>query len=314
MDARRLRFGAMLAATLGVVGLALALGVSRGGGEQGDVPTTATSATSAMALPANALRCTATTLGGSRTANAALAGDCDALLAMESTLAGTGTLNWEAGVALESWKGVTVEGMPKRVTRLELKEAGLTGTIPTQVGNLTGLTGLDLSGNGLTGAIPAELGSLTKLRTLALSGNALTGCVPNALWSVATRDIAYLRLDSCTAPTRLPRWQVVGAGTYYFDDYPTSHTGARLVITVGTERQIRWASTLYTTGDGEPGSVWFILVDVSSGKEFAYNAYTGETHERELLLPTGASGQADTAIIDAFFDRITNSMRMEDGP
>ena len=154
MDARRLRFGAMLAATLGVVGLALALGASRDGeqaGAQGAVPTTAQTT-----LPANPPTCTATTLGGSRAANAALAADCDALLAMESTLAGTGTLNWAPGLALGSWEGVAVGGTPKRVTQIVIhggkRMSRLSGTLPTQLGNLGGLTWLDLNGNRLRGA------------------------------------------------------------------------------------------------------------------------------------------------------------------
>ena len=217
MDARRLRFGAMLAATLGVVGLALALvlSASREGEQAGartavtPVPTTAPAA----ALPANPPTCTATTLGGSRTANAALAADCDALLAMETTLAGTATLNWAPATAMVRWKGVTVEGTPKRVTQLDLRGTGLTGSIPAQLGNLTNLTHLRLNGNALTGAIPTQLGSLAKLRTLALSGNTFTGCVPNMLWNATTSDLHRLRLESCTVAV-VVKGQEVGPGTY----------------------------------------------------------------------------------------------------
>ena len=218
MDARRLRFGAMLAATLGVVGLALALalGASREGeqaGAQGAVPTTAPAA----ALPATPPTCTATTLGGSRTANAALAADCDTLLALETTLVGTGVgrreLNWAPGRALTSWKGVTVRGTPKRVAKLSLRGSGLTGAIPAQLGSLTALTELNLSWNRLSGAIPTQLGSLTKLRTLALSGNTLTGCVPNMLWNATTSDLHRLRLESCTVAV-VVKGQEVGPGTY----------------------------------------------------------------------------------------------------
>ena len=271
MDARRLRFGAMLAATLGVVGLALVLGVSRGGGEQagaqGAVPTTttatatpspgsplgdapgvtlvtptaspastppasstpeisddshlgrratptpapvlagtvataptpatpATPTTSATSLPANPPQCTATTLGGSRTANAGLAGDCDTLLSIETTLKGTGQpwrgLNWEPGTAITGWKGVTVAGTPKRVTKLYLYASGLTGTIPTQVGDLTGLTELNLSWNQLTGTIPTQVGSLTKLTKLYLYGNRLTGSIPTQVGALTKLEQLYL--------------------------------------------------------------------------------------------------------------------------
>ena len=88
------------------------------------------------------------------------------------------------------------------------------------------------------------------------------------------------------------------------------------MITVGAGRQIRWASTLFISGggDGEPGSVWFILVDVSTGQQFAYNAYSAEANAGDILLSRGATGQADTRGVDAFFDRITTSARMENIP
>ena len=178
MDARRLRFGAMLAATLGVVGLALALGMS-GGGEGAGAQTTGTPATT---LPANPPRCTATTLGGSRTANAALAADCDALLAMKTVLWRTqpGYGEWSSTRPLASWHGVTVEGAPKRVTKLKIWGKEL-GVLPTQLGGLTGLTEVILYDNGLTGVIPTQLGDLTALRKLVLGGNGLTGSMPTQL-------------------------------------------------------------------------------------------------------------------------------------
>ena len=263
MDARRLRFGAMLAATLGVVALALALvlGASREGeqaGAQGAVPTTAQTT-----LLANPPTCTATTLGGSRTANAALAADCDALLAMEGTLAGTGTLNWAPALALGSWEGVAVGGTPKRVTQivihggkrtsrltgtlptqlgsltklvhLRLPGNRLTGSIPTQLGSLAALEGLDLSGNRLTGAIPTQLGSLAQLRTLALFGNTLTGCIPNMLWNATTSDLHRLRLESCTVAV-VVKGQEVGPGTYRL-----VRGSSALVFIVPTGLRMRYA-------------------------------------------------------------------------
>jgi len=213
MRARRLRYGVMLVVALGVVGLALALGMSGGGERAGEQA----AATPATVLLANPPTCTATTLGGSRVANAALAADCDALLAMESTLAGTGTLNWAPGLALGSWEGVAVGGTPKRVTQIVIhggkRMSRLTGTLPTQLGSLTKLVHLRLPGNRLTGAIPTQLGSLAKLRTLALFGNTLTGCIPNMLWNATTSDLHRLRLESCTVAV-VVKGQEVGPGTY----------------------------------------------------------------------------------------------------
>ena len=173
-------------------------------------PTTPTTAvTRATALPANPPTCTATTLGGSRAANAALAADCDALLLVETTLVGTGVfrreLNWAPGMAMTSWKGVTVGGTPKRVTKLSLNASRLAGAIPTQLGSLTALTELNLSRNRLSGAIPTQLGSLTSLTKLYLHGSGLSGAIPTQLGSLTALtelNLSWNRLSGAI-PTQL---------------------------------------------------------------------------------------------------------------
>ena len=130
----------------------------------------------------------------------ALLADCEALLDGKDTLRGTGTLNWATGTALGSWDGITVGGMPQRITKVELASESLAGSIPVGLGGLTGLTHLDLSSNSLTGSIPMELGLLHNLVSLKLSGNSLTGCIPIALQSVATNDLSSLSLLYCKPP------------------------------------------------------------------------------------------------------------------
>ena len=120
-------------------------------------------------------------------------GDCMTLLAAKDTLRGTGTLNWtvhywSVDVTIADWDGITSGGTPSRVTRMELEDEGLTGSIPVHLGNLLALTHLDLSDNSLTGGIPVELGLLQDLVELRLSGNSLTGCIPPALQGVPTND------------------------------------------------------------------------------------------------------------------------------
>ena len=71
---------------------------------------------------------------------------------------------------------------------------GLTGTIPPELGNLTGLVYLYLDGNRLTGPIPTRLRWLTSLKGLFLNKNQLTGAIPTQLGVLAA--LRELRLES----------------------------------------------------------------------------------------------------------------------
>ena len=105
--------------------------------------------------------------------NPGLMRDCFALLAAKDTLRGTGTLNWSVDEAIADWDGVTVAGTPQRVTKLELANKSLTGSIPASLGKLD-------------------------LTTLKLADNSLTGCIPVALRDVPTNDLDDLaRLPPC---------------------------------------------------------------------------------------------------------------------
>ena len=67
---------------------------------------------------------------------------------------------------VNSWHGVTVEN--SRVTKIELGKNSLSGTIPSELGELSSLQVLKLNNNFLTGTIPSELGSLSNLQVLWL--------------------------------------------------------------------------------------------------------------------------------------------------
>ena len=113
--------------------------------------------------------------------SAGIVSDCESLLAARDALAGSGRLNWSASTPIKDWDGVTVGGTPPRVVGLSVNSRGLDGTIPAELGDLTGLRRLDLFENRLTGPIPAELGKLVKLQSLNLSDNRLTGQIPSQL-------------------------------------------------------------------------------------------------------------------------------------
>ncbi len=138
-------------------------------------------------------------------ANPGLLADCKALAAARDTLQGTARLDWSSSKPIAQWQGVTVGGSPKRVQRLALDDLGLTGTMPADLGNLTGLDRLSMEYNSLSGPIPTTLGKLTGLTSLSLSGNGLTGAIPPALGGLSrltSLDLADNELTG-TPPTEL---------------------------------------------------------------------------------------------------------------
>ena len=63
-----------------------------------------------------------------------LLNDCTVLLAVQGALAGEAELNWNLTRPISQWVGVTLGGMPTRVTGLSLSK-GLTGRIPRRSAN-----------------------------------------------------------------------------------------------------------------------------------------------------------------------------------
>ena len=137
-------------------------------------------------------------------ANTGLANDCEALLDSKQTLEGTaGSLNWATFTPIAQWDGITLQGTLKRVTRLDIRHDGLNGSVPAELGRLSGLTYLNLRSNDLTGPIPSELGRLTNLRVLNLHSNMLSGDIPD-MSGIAGLEELYLPKNMLTGP--VPAW------------------------------------------------------------------------------------------------------------
>ena len=69
-----------------------------------------------------------------------LVADCVALLASRDALRGEAPLDWGGGLAIGRWEGVAVGGKPPRVTSLDLRDKGLTGSIPRTLGGMERLS------------------------------------------------------------------------------------------------------------------------------------------------------------------------------
>ncbi|KAI9120388.1 hypothetical protein K1719_007421 [Acacia pycnantha] len=86
-----------------------------------------------------------------------------------------------------------------------LRETGLIGTIPIQIGALHNLNYLDLSNNNLSGTIPPQIGALHNLTYLDLSDNNLSGTIPTqigALYHLTDLDLSNNSLSG-TIPTEI---------------------------------------------------------------------------------------------------------------
>ena len=104
--------------------------------------------------------------------------------------------NWLSNRPLGEWHGISTDA-DGRVTELSLYDNQLSGSIPSELGNLANLDTLSLYDNQLSESIPSELGNLDNLEYLYLGGNQLSGCVPAKLLDVPSNDGASLGLPSC---------------------------------------------------------------------------------------------------------------------
>jgi Leucine-rich repeat (LRR) protein len=85
----------------------------------------------------------------------------------------------------ESWQGlicsVNLSKSSCDIVSLELPYYKLSGTMPSELGNLVNLEALFLNANSLEGSVPSELGNLVKLKSLYLCVNSLEGSIPSEL-------------------------------------------------------------------------------------------------------------------------------------
>ena len=85
-------------------------------------------------------------------------------------------------------------------THLNLARNDLSGSIPTQIGDLTNLTELNLAWNDWSGPIPDEIGSLTNLTHLNLRGIGLSGSIPTQIGDLTNLTFLDLGWNDWSGP------------------------------------------------------------------------------------------------------------------
>lgn len=132
--------------------------------------------------------------------------ECEALVAIYNSANGVGwenNDNWLVNNMPSMWHGVYVES--GHVTKLNLINNQLIGTIPPELGDLNSLAGLFLGNNQLSGNIPPELGNLSNLTELYLYKNQLNGSIPPGLGNLTNLTVLNLQenLLSGSIPSEL---------------------------------------------------------------------------------------------------------------
>ena len=129
----------------------------------------------------------------------------DALTALYHATNGpewTNSDGWLNAVPLGEWRGVMTDD-EGRVTGLNLRNNGLRGELPPQLGDLVHLEALRLNRNELSGAIPPELGNLANLTDLRLNRNELSGPIPPQLGDLV--HLTELRLNQNQLSGEIPQ-------------------------------------------------------------------------------------------------------------
>ncbi|XP_052170793.1 putative kinase-like protein TMKL1 [Diospyros lotus] len=102
------------------------------------------------------------------------------------------------------WANLSIYKDPSlRLLSLQLPSAGLSGTVPRELGELSNLQSLYLGVNTLSGTIPLELGYSSSLSEIDLGGNLLNGSLPPSIWNLCDRLVS-LRLHGNSLSGSLP--------------------------------------------------------------------------------------------------------------
>ncbi|KAJ3269521.1 hypothetical protein HDV01_001325 [Terramyces sp. JEL0728] len=91
-------------------------------------------------------------------------------------------------------------GQLAQLAVLHLYQNDLGGTLPSSISKLSLLADLSLGGNGIKGSIPSEYGNLNKLSVMYLDSNQLTGAIPGSLGKLPAITILSMHANKLSGP------------------------------------------------------------------------------------------------------------------
>jgi len=99
--------------------------------------------------------------------------------------------NGDFSLPMNEWYGITLNANGC-VDKIFMNDASISGTLATEIGDLSEITEIDLMQNQISGNIPSSIGNLSKLKNLYLGFNQLTGAIPSSIGELANLETLSL--------------------------------------------------------------------------------------------------------------------------
>ena len=208
--------------------------------------------------------------------------------------------NWMSStISVCSWYGIMCNENGE-ITKIDLHDNNLRGTVPAELGALGTLTELTLYSNQLSDEIPSELSSLTSLTSFHLGDNQLTGSIPSELSSLTS--LTYFDLGDNELTGSIPSWIGTFSSLTNFNLRENELTGS-----IPSELSSLTSLTYFNLGDNQlTGSIpsWIGTFTSLTTLALYNNKFSGE-------IPSELSSLTSLAIFNLDYNRLTGSIPSE---
>ena len=159
---------------------------------------------------------------------------------------------------LKNWYGISATP-DDIVTHIDLKNNGLTGTLPRELGLLEHLNTVGLYGNEIGGTIPPEIGDLPEVTILALGENRFEGEIPPELGNMPELSILILNDNRLTG--EIPAELGNASKLFLFSLYDNDGITGTIPESFGGLGKLRFLE-IYNTGMSGPLPMGLIRTEI----------------------------------------------------